>query len=133
MCFTKYLFVVLSIVAKYVLLVLTVSDISSLCKETFNATLQENLDVIKRYPRGEADKYLFKIGNNRTEPSEVRDFPVFVTAFDRMYYPQSQGLFYTLHKKFLTTKRYASKFKLIVYDMGMSVRQLKMVCIKHLL
>ncbi|XP_052788483.1 uncharacterized protein LOC128223231 [Mya arenaria] len=101
--------------------------VASLCNETFNATFEDNLKVIQNYPHGKADDFMWKIGKNKSSPSEIRDLPVFVTAFDRAYYPQSQGLFYTLHRKFLSNPKYASQFKLIVYDMGMSIRQLKVL------
>ncbi|WAR30691.1 hypothetical protein MAR_033233 [Mya arenaria] len=106
---------------------LSIVDVASLCNETFNATFEDNLKVIQNYPHGKADDFMWKIGKNKSSPSEIRDLPVFVTAFDRAYYPQSQGLFYTLHRKFLSNPKYASQFKLIVYDMGMSIRQLKVL------
>lgn len=106
---------------------LFVLDITSLCREKFNKTLQENIDVIKNYPKGDAEDFLWKIGGNLTSPLEVRRFPVFVTAIDKKYYPQSQGLFQHLHTLFLFNPKYAKDVYIVVYDLGMSVRQLNVV------
>ena len=103
------------------------ADKSSLCKEKFNESIADNLNVIKNYPRGIADDYLWKIGGNLTSPENTRQFPVFVTAFDKTFYPQSQGLFRSLHTMFMFNPKYARDVHIIVYDLGMSVRQLNVV------
>ncbi|XP_060586383.1 uncharacterized protein LOC132742095 isoform X2 [Ruditapes philippinarum] len=105
-------------------------ELSFMCNETFNSSLEENLDVIQNYPRGIADDYLWKVGVNMSEPYRMKEFPVFATAIDRKYYPQSQGLFHSLHKRFLENPKYAKNVKIIVYDLGMTSRQLRMV-LKH--
>ena len=107
--------------------VISFSELSFMCNETFNNTLEDNLKVIQNYPRGIADDYLWKVGVNMSEPYRMKDFPVFATAFDRKYYPVSQGLFLSLHKRFLENPKYGNKVKIIVYDLGMTSKQLVMV------
>lgn len=110
----------------YVSRILFVDD-SFMCRETFNRTIEDNLKIIQNYPKGIADNYLWKIGANMTEPFRMKEFPVFVTAFDKKYYPQAQGLFYHLHQRFWANKKYHKNVYIIVYDLGMTKRQLKMV------
>lgn len=105
------------------------SDTSSLCAEKFNATFEDNLNIIKNYPVGNADNFLWKIGGNLTSSEKMRSFPVFVTAFDKKYYPQSQGLFRSLHTLFAFNPKYGKDVHIVVYDLGMSVRQLNVVSI----
>ncbi|KAL4230304.1 hypothetical protein ACF0H5_010688 [Mactra antiquata] len=62
-----------------------------------------------------------------TEPFRMKEFPVFVTAFDNRYYPQAQGLFKDLHLKFLNNEKYHKNVHIIVYDLGMTKRQLRML------
>jgi hypothetical protein len=107
--------------------ILPISELSFMCNETFNSSLEENLNVIQNYPRGIADDYLWKVGVNMSEPYRMKEFPVFATAIDRKYYPQSQGLFHSLHKRFLENPKYSKNVKIIVYDLGMTSRQLRMV------
>lgn len=103
------------------------SELSFLCNETFNRTLEDNLKVIQNYPRGIADEFLWRLGENKTEPSSMKTFPVFATAINKAYYPQSQGLFKSLHERFLKNPKYGKDVQIIVYDLGMTARQLKMV------
>ncbi|XP_045206970.2 uncharacterized protein LOC123559231 [Mercenaria mercenaria] len=105
-------------------------ELSFLCDETFNRSLEDNLNVIQNYPSGIADDYLWKIGVNMTEPFRMKKFPVFATAIDRRYYPQSQGLFLSLHKRFMKNPKYGKDVQIIVYDLGMTARQLRVV-MKH--
>ncbi|KAL4230316.1 hypothetical protein ACF0H5_010699 [Mactra antiquata] len=96
------------------------------CDETFKPTLSENLEVIKNYPKGIAENYLGKIGGNKTKPDKMATFPVFVTAMDYAYYPFCQGMFKTVHYVLNTTK-YRGQGKIIVYDLGLTKRQLRML------
>ena len=98
-----------------------------MCNETFNNTLEDNFKVIQNYPRGIAGDYLWKVGVNMSEPYRLKDFPVFATGFDRAYYPVSQGLFSSLHKRFLENPKYGQKVKIIVYDLGMTSQQHQIV------
>lgn len=57
----------------------------------------------------------------------MRQFPVIVTAFDNMYYPASMGLFYSIHTLQMTNPEYGQQVKIVVYDIGLSKRQLHIV------
>lgn len=100
---------------------------SFLCNETFNATLEDNIEVIKNYPRGLADKYMWKIGGNLDAPTTISAFPVFVTALNDQYYNRSLGLFSSLNATFMSKSKYTHQIRLIVYDLGMSSQILKKV------
>ncbi|XP_060587677.1 uncharacterized protein LOC132743168 [Ruditapes philippinarum] len=56
----------------------------------------------------------------------MASFPVFVTAMDFRYYPYSQGMFFSLHSV-LDAEKNKGKSRLIVYDLGLSERQLKVL------
>lgn len=60
-------------------------------------------------------------------PNEMLKFPVFVTAFDWLYFPQSMGLFRSLHRYLVRNHKYGGFVKVIVYDLGLTARQLTMV------
>ncbi|KAL4235372.1 hypothetical protein ACF0H5_007008 [Mactra antiquata] len=100
------------------------------CRETFNDSIEDNLMVIKQYPKGDAEKYMWKLDGNITKPEQIRDFPVIVTAFNWNYYPQSMGLFESIHKKLMNTWKYRGKVHIVVYDLGLTDRQLKMLKMK---
>lgn len=102
-------------------------NLSFLCNETFNRTLEDNFKVIQNYPRGIAENFLGIIGANKTKPDHLKMFPVFATAVNTDFYAQSHGLLQSLHKRFLTNPRYNKEVLIIVYDLGMTKRQLKMM------
>ncbi|XP_045194218.2 uncharacterized protein LOC123549843 [Mercenaria mercenaria] len=97
------------------------------CKETFNRTLEDNLNVIQNYPVGNASKYLMRLGIYRVIPNQLRKFPVFVTAFDSSHYNESQGFFKCLHENFLYNPKYKGDVLIVVYDMGLTELQRKTV------
>ncbi|XP_060586379.1 uncharacterized protein LOC132742094 isoform X3 [Ruditapes philippinarum] len=95
-------------------------EISFQCKETFNKTLRDNLAVLMNYPRGAAEKYFHKLGVHKTGPDKMRTFPVFATAFDNKYFYRAQGLFKSIHERFLGNR---TDLHVIVYDLGMTSLQ----------
>ena len=97
---------------------------TGICDTTFKDSLEENLEIIKSYPRGIADKYLWKIGGNMTSSVIKSQFPVIVTAFNSVYYPVAMGMFLSIHKLMAV---YENKLKLVVYDLGLTRRQLRIV------
>ncbi|XP_053400739.1 uncharacterized protein LOC128557406 [Mercenaria mercenaria] len=97
--------------------------LSNNCNETFEPSFDENLQVIQNYPKGVTDRYFPKIGGNKSKPDMMVQFPVFVTAMDYTYYPFCQGMFFSLHAV-LNSKRNRGKSRIIVYDLGLSERQL---------
>ncbi|XP_060584682.1 uncharacterized protein LOC132740733 [Ruditapes philippinarum] len=56
----------------------------------------------------------------------MASFPVFITAMDFRYYPFSQGMFFSLHS-ILNAEKNKGKSRLIVYDLGLSKRQLRVL------
>ncbi|XP_045159771.1 uncharacterized protein LOC123525085 isoform X2 [Mercenaria mercenaria] len=95
----------------------------STCYEAFNSTFEENLEVINNYPIGSAEKYFKRLGVNYLEPTQIRTFPVFVTAFDSSHYNESQGLFKCLHENFLYNPKYKKDVLIVVYDIGLTEQQ----------
>lgn len=97
----------------------------SACREQFKPSLEENLNIVKKYPKGIADQFLWKIGGNMTSSVLMAQFPVIVTALNSMFYPVSMGLFYSIHRLVMT--QYGAKVKVVVYDLGLTRRQLRLV------
>lgn len=80
-----------------------------------------------KYPKGIADEYLYKIGGNLTSPFTIKSFPVLVTAMDAMYYPASMGMFQSIHSVLMSEHEGRDTVKIVVYDLGMTQRQLNVV------
>ena len=93
------------------------------CKSTFYRSLKDNLAVIENYPVGGAETYLKLLGVFNKRPTELKTFPVFVTAFDDSHYNESQGLFKSIHDIFLNS-RYRKRLIIIVYDLGIRTSNL---------
>lgn len=95
------------------------------CTEWFAETLRGNLDVISKYPRGNANLYFHHINGNLSQPKTmITSFPVILSAADKKFYGVIQGLIKTVHLHIF------SKYKdvrFIVYDMGLSKEQLQMM------
>lgn len=98
-----------------------------MCRESFNATLDDNLHFVERYPRGVADDYMFIKGLNPRASIEAVTFPVIVTAFHKIHYTEAMGLFRSIHQHILRNPKYKGQVKVIVYDIGLTGRQLKKV------
>lgn len=91
------------------------------CESWFNDTFEQNLNVIKYYPRGIADKYLWKIGGNRSQPNvTLTSFPVIVTAANAGFYGVTQGLLKSIHELLLPKYK---DLKIIYYDLGLQASQ----------
>ncbi|XP_045187540.1 uncharacterized protein LOC123545263 [Mercenaria mercenaria] len=93
----------------------------------FNKTLEDNLKVIQNYPSGDANKYLMISSMNKSRHRIKRKIPVFVTAFDYTHYRECQGLFKSLHEHFMSNPKYRKDMLTIVYDLGLTPSQIKMV------
>jgi hypothetical protein len=114
--------------AKYFFLLSYISDYGPVeCEDRFKSTLAENLNVVKNYPRGTADEFMWKIGGNLSAPDDIPKFPVIVTAIDSLHYPESMGLFRSIHQGIMGNRKYSGLVKIIVYDLGLTSRQLKTV------
>ena len=88
------------------------------CREWFNDTFEENFEILKHYPRGIGDSYLWKIGGNKSQPDQIlTSFPVIVTAASSGFYPRSLSLLLSIYK--LLLPRYKN-IKVIYYDMGLN-------------
>ena len=98
------------------------------CIDWFADTLEENLEHVSRYPRGQADLYMPAI-TNRTQPQNYsRNFPVIATAANSGFYAVSQGLLKSIYEKVLP--KYKS-IKVVYYDMGLTEHQRKQVNYSH--
>ncbi|XP_053402554.1 uncharacterized protein LOC128557917 [Mercenaria mercenaria] len=109
------------------LLLVSKSNFGTPCTTTLNKTLEENLKVIQNYPSGDADKYLIVNDANNSKHQIIRQIPVFVTAFDYTHYRESEGLFKSLHERFLSNQKYRNDMVIIVYDLGLTSSEAKMV------
>ncbi|XP_060585139.1 uncharacterized protein LOC132741071, partial [Ruditapes philippinarum] len=81
------------------------------CEDKFKSTLAENLNVVKNYPRGTADEFMWKIGGNLSAPDDIPKFPVIVTAIDSLHYPESMGLFRSIHQGIMGNRKYSGLLK----------------------
>lgn len=61
----------------------------------------DNLRFAERYPRGVADDYILEIGLNLSVPKEVVTFAVIGTAFHKIHYTETMGLFNSIHRLIL--------------------------------
>ena len=95
------------------------------CSSWFHDSFEENLNVIRNYPKGIADQYLWKIGGNRSRPSVTLSFPVIVTAANSGFYGVSQGLLKSIHEILLPKYK---DLKIIYYDLGLTTEQHNQVC-----
>ena len=83
------------------------------------------MNVIRNYPRGIADRYLWKIGGNRKRPNvTLSSFPVIVTAANAGFYGVTQGLLKSIHD--ILMPKYKN-IKIIYYDLGLKPEQYKQV------
>ncbi|XP_052791359.1 uncharacterized protein LOC128225544 [Mya arenaria] len=98
----------------------------STCKEYFLPTVEENVNVIEQYPAGDALRYMSRIGGHMEAPRELRKIPVIVTAVDRNFYPIGIGLHWSVHWHLMKRPEYKN-IKVIVYDLGLTRRQRKMM------
>ena len=95
------------------------------CTSWFKESFEENLNILKNYPRGDADKYLWKIGGNKSHPDEMlTSFPVIVTAASSGFYRRSLSLFKSIYE-FLLPKY--KKIKIIYYDLGLDPKEYREV------
>lgn len=97
------------------------SDPKYNCDTWFHDSFEENLNVIKNYPRGIADQFLWKIGGNRSHPNRtLSSFPVIVTAANSGFYGVTQGLLKSIHE--ILMPKYKD-IKIIYYDLGLGADQ----------
>jgi hypothetical protein len=83
--------------------------------------LKKNLEHIARYPRGLADKYMYIIAENRSEPKTMSEtFPVVATAASSGFYGISQGLIKSVYEILLPKYK---NIKIVYYDMGLNDNQ----------
>lgn len=92
------------------------------CENWFEDTMEENLNVIKNYPRGNADVYLSNIsaGHAQNNQQLMTSFPVIVTAANSGFYKISQGLLKSIHKLLLPTYK---SIKIVYYDLGLTASE----------
>ncbi|XP_069108310.1 uncharacterized protein [Argopecten irradians] len=108
------------------------SDIK--CDEQFKETLDENMEVISKYPLNVPEKYLKDLSLDELGIEELskpelnpRKYPVFVTAASSNHYKESQGMIKTYHKLL----KIHPDLKLIYFDIGLTdaeITELKKYC-----
>ena len=97
------------------------------CSSWFHDSFEDNLNIIRNYPRGNADEYLWKIGGDRTNPNAtLTSFPVIATAANSAFYGVTQGLLKSIHE--ILVPKYG-EIKIIYYDLGLQEDQYNQVII----
>ncbi|KAL4230116.1 hypothetical protein ACF0H5_010501 [Mactra antiquata] len=117
----------IAIVTCLVLVSIAVIDIDKNCSEKFNSTIKDNIDVLRQYPRGLADEYMWKLGDRFKKPLKNEPYPVLTMALDRHTYRLSQGLFESFQIKVLSNTQYGGEIKVVVFDIGLTRRQKKVM------
>ena len=96
------------------------------CSSWFHDSFEENLKIIRNYPHGNADDYLWKIGGDRNYPNvNLTSFPVIVTAANSAFYGVTQGLLKSIQE--ILVPKYG-EMKIIYYDLGLETSQYNQVC-----
>ena len=97
------------------------------CSSWFHDSFEDNLDIIRNYPRGNADSYLWKIGGDRSYPNvTLTSFPVIATAANAAFYGVTQGLLKSIQE--VLVPKYGT-IKIIYYDLGLQEKQYDQVSV----